>query len=487
MGTYTVQVTSTSTGCVNTAQVSITNNQVTPVVTATATPTTSCNALVNGSASATVGGVTAGYTFYWFDGNVAAPNIASPSFTGPTYSGLKAGYYTVVAVQNASTCQSAKVVVQVIDNAVLPVITTATTNVTSCAADNGSASANVGGVTAGYTFTWYTGTTATGSPFFTGAATTSTLSAGTYTVKAVNNTTSCSSTAQVSITNNQVTPVVTATATPTTSCNALINGSASATVGGVTAGYTFYWFDGNVAAPNIASPSFTGPTYSGLKAGYYTVVAVQNASTCQSAKVVVQVIDNAVLPVITTATTNVTSCAADNGSASANVGGVTAGYTFTWYTGTTATGSPFFTGAATTSTPSAGTYTVKAVNNTTSCSSTAQVSITNNQVTPAVTATATPTTSCNALVNGSASATVGGVTAGYTFYWFDGNVAAPNIASPSFTGLTYSGLKAGYYTVVAVQNASTCQSAKVVVQVIDNGSSSRDHHGNHECNELCRR
>ncbi len=114
---------------------------------------------------------------------------------------------------------------------VLPVITTATTNATSCAADNGSASANVGGATAGYTFTWYTGTTATGSPFFTGAATTSTLSAGTYTVKAVNNTTSCSSTAQVSITNNQVTPAVTATATPTTSSNALVNGSASATGG----------------------------------------------------------------------------------------------------------------------------------------------------------------------------------------------------------------------------------------------------------------
>ncbi len=144
----------------------------------------------------------AGYTFYWFKGTPATPNTTAADFTGVTYSNLGAGFYTVIAENTALGCQSAKATVQVQDNTVLPVITVTSTSQTSCLpTHNGSASANVGGVTAGYTFTWYTGTTTTGASFFTGAATPATLDAGTYTVKAVNDATGCASTAQVSVTN----------------------------------------------------------------------------------------------------------------------------------------------------------------------------------------------------------------------------------------------------------------------------------------------
>ncbi len=390
---------------------------------------------------------------------------------GDTYPNRTPNFYTVVAVDNITKCQSAKATVQVLDNTVLPVIATTKTDQTSCdiAHPNGSATANVGGTTTGYTFTWYAGSTAAGTPLVTGAALPD-RAAGTYTVKVVNDATGCTSTAQVSIINNTVTPVVSTAATPMTICKLPSDGSVSANVGGNTTNYTFYWFDGNVSTPNITAANHVGDTYADRQPGFYTVVAVSNSSTCQSAKATVQVMDNTVLPAISTTKTDNTSCdmTSQNGQASANVGGVTAGYTFTWYEGVGTSGLVVDNTAATLAHLKVMTYTVKVVNNNTGCSSTAQVSIGNNQVPPVVSATATPMTLCNLPSDGSVSANVGGTTTGYTFYWFDGNVSTPNITAANHIGDTYPDRQPGFYTVVAVDNTTKCQSAKATAQVLDN-------------------
>jgi hypothetical protein len=469
-GTYTVKVDNNTTGCSNTAQVTITNSPVNPVVTAAVDAhQTVCNA-GNGQVSAGVGGNTTDYTFYWFNGNIATPNIAAPDFTGAVYSGRTAGAYTVVAVNNNTKCQSAKVTVTVNNNTVAPVITTATVNQTSCDTNtpNGQASANVGGVTAGYTFTWYAGAGTSGTIKGNAALATG-LAAGVYTVKVDNNTTGCSGTAQVTITDNLVNPVVTAAVDAhQTVCNAG-NGQVSASVGGNTTDYTFYWFNGNIATPNIAAPDFTGAVYSGRTAGAYTVVAVSNNSKCPSAKATVTVNNNSVAPVITTATVNQTSCDTNtpNGQASANVGGTTTGYTFTWYVGSGTSGAVKGNTAQILNLV-AGTYTVKVDNNTTGCSSTAQVTIINNLVNPVVTAAVDAHQTICSAGNGQVSANVAGNVTDYTFYWFNGNIATPNIAAPDFTGAVYSGRTAGAYTVVAVNNNTKCQSAKVTVTVNNN-------------------
>ncbi len=393
--TYTVKVVNNATGCSSTAQVSIANNTVAPVVSASATPVTICSS-PNGSVSANVGGTIAGYTFYWFDGNVSTPNIAAANYTGDTYANRTPNFYTVVAVDNITKCQSAKATVQVLDNTVLPVIATTKTDQTSCdpAAPNGKASATVGGVTTGYTFTWYEGVGTSGTVVDNTAVTAAHLKAMTYTVKVVNDATGCTSTAQVSIVNNTVTPVVSASATPVTFCSSP-NGSVSANVGGNITSYTFYWFDGNVSTPNIAAANHVGDTYPNRTPNFYTVVAVDNITKCQSAKATVQVLDNTVLPVIATTKTDQTSCdpAAPNGKASASVGGVTTGYTFTWYEGVGTSGAVVDNTAVTAAHLKAMTYTVKVVNDATGCTSTAQVSIVNNTVTPVVSASATPVTS----------------------------------------------------------------------------------------------
>ncbi len=79
-----------------------------------------------------------------------------------------------------------------------------------------------------------------------------------------------------------------------TSCDvAAPNGSVTAAVGGVTAGFTFNWFKGQSTAP---ADAIAGPT--GLAAGTYTVVATNNATGC-TASDFTTVTPNLIYPVVT--------------------------------------------------------------------------------------------------------------------------------------------------------------------------------------------
>ncbi|MDN5213083.1 VCBS repeat-containing protein, partial [Fulvivirgaceae bacterium BMA12] len=472
-GPHTVEVTDNATGCSATAEIDITQTLTYPTVTANVDAHQTDCAPANGQLSASVGGTTAGYTFYWFDGNIGTPDINNPDATGTTYSGLVAGDYTVVAVDNNTSCPSSRVVAQVADNTVLPAINVNVTDQTSCdpLSPNGELSADVGGVTAGFTFTWYQGA-GTGGAVISNVASATSLAAGVYTVEAVNNTTGCVNTAQRTLNNNFVYPTVTAVLdSDQTICDPLIgyDGQVSANVGGTTAGFTFLWYDGNVGTPDLNNPDFTGAVYSGLTAGTYTVVALGVATSCPSNIATISVANNTVAPTITTNVTDQTSCdlGNPNGQLSANVGGVTAGYTFTWYQGA-GTGGGVISNVATAASLAAGVYTVEVVNDATGCSSTSQTTLNNNLTYPtAATNVDAHQTDCTP-PNGQVSASVGGITAGYTFYWFDGNIGTPDINNPDATGITYSGLVAGDYTVVAVDNNTLCPSNPVVAQVNDN-------------------
>ena len=265
------------------------------------------------------------------------------------------------------------------------------TDQTSCdpLSPNGQLSADVGGATAGFTFTWYQGA-GTGGTVISNVATATGLIAGVYTIEVVNNATGCSSTAQTTLNNNFTYPSVAAIVdADQTICDPLIgyDGQVSANVGGATAGFTFLWYDGNVGTPDLNNPDFTGPVYAGLTAGTYTVVALGVATSCPSNPLTVAVADNTVTPAITTVVTDQTSCnlGSPNGQLSANVGGVTAGYTFTWYQGA-GTGGTVISNVATAASLAAGVYTVEVVNDATGCANTAQTTLNNNLSYPVVTA-----------------------------------------------------------------------------------------------------
>ncbi|MBR9998371.1 MAG: VCBS repeat-containing protein, partial [Cyclobacteriaceae bacterium] len=234
-----------------------------------------------------IGEFISGYDFDWYIGDVIKP---SPDFTGSSFTDLPAGNYTVTATSLATGCTSSPVTVTVGSLVSDPVITTTVlAPQTSCdpANPNGSASANVGGTTDGHTFNWFAGQNTNPVNEIAGSPnpTVNTLVSGIYTVLVTVDSTGCFSTEEITISENIVDPVVTAAvdADQTICTPGAFDGQVSATVGGVTAGYTFYWFDGNIGAPDINNPDFTGDIYSGLAAGDYTVVAADNALTCVSA------------------------------------------------------------------------------------------------------------------------------------------------------------------------------------------------------------
>ncbi len=380
----------------------------------------SCNGLSDGSATATVTGGTAPYTYLWSDGQTTA-----------TASNLAAGTYTVL-VTDANNCSfdmtganSVTITEPTVLNA--STISISSTDVSCNGGNDGSATATVTGGTAPYTYLWSDGQT---------TATASNLAAGTYTIL-VTDANNCSfdmtGVNGVTITEPTVLNASTISISSTdVSCNGGNDGSATATVTGGTAPYTYLWSDGQTTA-----------TASNLAAGTYTVL-VTDANNCSFDMTGVNgvtITEPTVLnaSTISISSTDVSCNGGNDGSATVTVTGGTAPYTYLWSDGQT---------TATASNLAAGTYTVL-VTDANNCSfdmtGVNGVTITEPTVLNASTISITSNNvSCNGGNDGSATATVTGGTAPYTYLWSDGQTTA-----------TASNLAAGTYTVL-VTDANNC-------------------------------
>src|SRR5690606_6332831 len=206
------------------------------------------------------------FTFEWFEGQNTLPASAHTSVSGTNGSiaeGVKgAGQTYTVRVTTASQCV-ATADAAVTENVETPVVTlTATPNgicdaTLATGAFTGSVTASVtfGGSTVSlpdpnYTFTWYEGTLASGTPLTPESFELAALDSGYYTVIATRTDLSCSSTPKTArVTNTTVLPNVTADANASTNCLPLIpgvtpNGSVQVTDVdglGTPAKYTFQW------------------------------------------------------------------------------------------------------------------------------------------------------------------------------------------------------------------------------------------------------
>jgi hypothetical protein len=172
-----------------------------------------------------------------------------------------------------------------LDNTVLPIVSTTPTSNTACdpTKSNGVISANVGGVTTNHTFHIFSGQNTfainevTGSP----AALVSALPSGIYTVQAIDNTTGCKGTTEVTINNNITLPTINAIAADVTSCSPP-NGSITANITngiGNISDYTFSWYDGKQLKAS-ADYTETSATLNDIPAGFYTVSAFNNVLGC---------------------------------------------------------------------------------------------------------------------------------------------------------------------------------------------------------------
>ncbi len=415
-----------------------------------------------------VGGTktTAPYTFYWYA--TGLPISGAPAYTGAVYSGIPAGTYSVYAKSTAFQCDSdtASVVVNQVTSAVNIVIVL-NKPYTNCKNPNGELQAvvNAGVNPTDFIFAWYEGNDIFTSPEIGVNAVASNLKNTTYTVLVTSKTSGCQSIASFAIPDNTTAIVVSTTANNVV-CSSATSGSVSANVAGNTSNYTFQWYNG----PNVKPvPDFTGATYSNIPQGSYTVVATDNVLQCSSSPpTTVSLISTPPVTVTATKTSDQTSCdqSSPNGSATASVGGVTAGYSFAWFSGQNTLAANQIATTFSVAGLQQGIYTVQATDNVSGCMDTDEVTINNNIVTPTLSATTVDEAHCVPL-DGQVTASVStGVPSDYTFSWYNGSAVKASPDYPTTTNIL-SSLAAGTYTVSAVNTLLKCQATAITVTVLD--------------------
>jgi gliding motility-associated-like protein len=400
---YSVQVKDLN-NCIQTATYAIAQPTAAVSISVSST-STSCFGGSNGSASAIVSGGTAPYNYNWMTGNFSSPSISN----------LSMGTYSITVTDNKN-CVTTNTI-----NVIQPtsiVLTTGSSN-SNCSLANGQASVTASGGMGTYTYSW--------SPTGGSNSTASGLLAGSYTITVLDGN-SCPKVATQLVLDNP-TPTITIASSTSVSCNGGSDGTATASVTGGIAPYTYTW-----------SPSGgNGITGVGLATGTYTVITTAN-NGCQ-AIAITSLIPQPSIIFITTTTSNVSCFTGANGSATVSAGGGTPGYTYTWL--------PSASTGSTIAGLSANIYSIQ-VKDSHNCIQNATYAI--SQPTAAVSISVSSTSvSCFGGSNGSASAIASGGTAPYSYTW-----------SP-VTSYSYSvtGLPIGTYT-VNVKDSKGCASSATI-------------------------
>ncbi|EJF54082.1 hypothetical protein SapgrDRAFT_2422 [Saprospira grandis DSM 2844] len=404
-GTYGVTITDAN-GCTADTSLAITASSNPPVLALNEVTPIACHSDSATLATGTTQG-TAPYTYTWTGGS----SFLFSSSADTAYNAA-AGTYNLI-VEDAAGCRDTANIV-VTEPAALTV-TTAATDVSCHAGNDGSLATTVAGGTGTYTYIWDDASAQT-------TATASNLIAGTYCVT-ITDANGCSITDCGTVT-EPAQPLSATLATTNASCNGFADASVAATATGGTGVYTYIWDDASAQ---------TTATASNLTAGTYCVT-ITDANGCTFTDCETVTEPTAIQTVMSG--TNL-SCAGDNsGTATVTVSNGTLPYTYVWDDASAQT-------TATATGLAAGTYTVT-VTDANACS------ITDQQVVAepaALTATTSATdVNCNAGTGGTATVVAAGGTTPYTYVWDDAS---------SQTTTTATALSAATYT-VTITDANNC-------------------------------
>lgn len=340
----------------------------------------SCNGSGDGSATVRASGGTAPYSYSW---------STSPVQTGVTATGLAAGSYTVTVRDANNATSTASVTI----NQPARLTLTVTPGTIALYGGTTSVSLSASGGTAPYTYS--------------GPVTN--VTAGTYTYT-VTDAKGCTDTKSVTVTQPAPTPLVVLMENwRDVTCYGGSDGSATIRVSGGIAPFTYRW--------NTA-PVQNGVTASNLAAGAYTVTVTDASGATSTLNVSVAQPEK--LNVLVTP-----------GTISVNGGTTTVSLNASG-------GNPPYTFSGPTSNVRAGTYTYT-VTDAKGCTDTKTVTITEPPATAAfVLSTVKTNVTCSGLSNGSASVSVTGGVAPYSYSWN---------STPAQTSANATALPAGTYTV----------------------------------------
>ncbi len=293
-GTYSVVVTDDS-ACTQSLSISITDFPG-PAINSLTSTDVSCNGGNDGSALVTAGGGSPPYQLSWVTGD-----------TTFGVSNLQAGSYLFTLTDSLGCVADTSVLIS--EPSFINILVAETPTLCFGSSD-GSAAAFASGGTPGFTYSWSNGDT--------GQNTSSTLSAGVYTVT-VTDANMCSAEEQVTVT--QPAALLLLPSPVDARCNGAIDGSISLNVTGGTPGYRYLWSN-NVTIQNLVN----------VGAGTYTVT-VTDANNCTSS---ISTVVNQPTPVTVSLTGMDISCFGQkDGSIQLTPGGGTPSYTFSWTNGAT--------------------------------------------------------------------------------------------------------------------------------------------------------
>ncbi|MEL6863447.1 MAG: T9SS type A sorting domain-containing protein [Bacteroidota bacterium] len=257
-----------------------------------------CFGNAEGSITAMASGGTGDYTYSWSNG-----------MNGPVLNNLLAGEYILTVVDGLG-CEIIQVVDLLSPQAALELETTPT-NETTFGAQDGTASAVASGGTPPYTYEWSNMET---GPFINN------LAPGPYIVTVTDNN-GCETIQTVIIEPGEVdcSSFAAGVQTSDATCFGLADGSAQAQVNGGFDPYEYNWSNG-----------MSGPTISGVPAGDYTLIVVDDRGCVETIEFTIGSPSAFVLNMV-----GVDGDCGDNASASANISGGTAPYQYAWSNGAT--------------------------------------------------------------------------------------------------------------------------------------------------------
>jgi len=385
-GSYSVTVTDAS-GCTAQAGNLVLTNPNPILISITNVSSPACGAS-NGSASAVGTGGTGTLTYQWSNGQ-----------TGQNLSNVSAGTY-VVTVTDANNCTNTASAVLTSPNA--PVLSNPIVTPPLCNGGNGTISVTATGGSGQLQFTW--SNNATGNQISAGV--------GVYNVT-VTDANNCSNT---SAPINMTEPAAINALVSATGAGCPGGGNATATVSGGTPGYTYLWSNG-------ANQSST----TNLSAGPHSVV-VTDANGCSTT--VNFTVNSVTAPTVSGTIVSPALCFAGNGSATVQLNGGQAPFSYAWSNGSTAD----------TLQAQAGSYSV-VITDANNCTVSTNVQITEP---PAIAATFNSTPANCGAQDGSLQIVLTGGNAPYNVSWSNGA-----------SGTQLTGLGFGSYT-ANVTDANNC-------------------------------